>query len=360
MRRALLLSALLGCGKAYVNPVSIDAKAEPAAVMLLFDKSGSMASPLNPGGICSCAFPGCNEAVCPTRLGTVSAWTNDLLQKLGAQARWGLTTFPADNVCSPASANQVLTAIAQTTGAGNIAEQVQMLTPGGGTPTGPSLTFAGQAFPASTAERIVVLITDGLPNCNPQNPNTCVVPAACMCTLNGGMCGTVVNDGDPNNFCRRGCLDDTGTLAAIDSLSRFGIVTLVVGFGSDFGEPSASVANAMAQAGLNGERCASDVDCFGYACGDAGTCIGGALLARDGGELGAATETLRKKLTLSSRCRWTLAVDLPAGPSDIYFGTTAVPKSDWVAESTTRVRFFGDSCRRLIDEALTPTFHGQP
>ena len=57
----------------------------------------------------------------------------------------------------------------------------------------------------------------------------------------------------------------------------------------------------------------------------------------------------------------TLQVPLPNGPSEIWFDDQKVPASDWVAETTDRVRFFGASCKQLRDTAaLTPTFYGMP
>lgn len=358
MRRALALLLLAGCGKIYVDPISLEAKSEPPAVMLLFDKSGSMAAPLQGGAACgTCMFPACNESVCPTRMGVARGWATQMLGALGGDARWGLTIFPADNVCSPASTQQVLTPVPETPGAGDIAMQLQMQTVGGGTPTAASVAFAGRTFPSGTPERIIVLFTDGDPNCSSSNPNTCVMPLQCRCTLAGGNCGTVVNDSDANNFCRRGCLDEDGTVDAIRSLAMFGVSTTVVAFGPDVG---ATTVDAMAQAGLSGSRCAEDTDCHGYTC-TSGSCTGGALLARDAASLPAVTEALRKRLQVSARCRWTVLAELATGPTSIELGERTLPVTEYVLETPTRVRFIGAACKALLDDAtLQPRFFGQP
>lgn len=360
MSRALglVVLALAACGKIYVDPVSLEAKAEPPAVMLVFDKSGSMAAPLDGGSPCgTCVFPACDESLCPTRMGVARAWATQMLGELGADARWGLTVFPADNVCGAAGTDQVLTPVPETPGAGDVAMKLQVLAVGGGTPTAASVAFAGRTFPSGTAERIIVLFTDGDPNCNTGNPHTCVMPAQCRCTLYGGNCGTVVNDADPNNFCRRGCLDEDGTVDAIRSLAAFGVSTTVVAFGPDVG---VTTVDAMAQAGLFGSRCAEDTDCHGYRCAG-GACSGGALLAPDAASLPAVTEALRKRLEVSARCRWSVLAELAAGPTSIELGERTLPVTEYVLETPTRVRFIGAACKALLDDAtLAPRFFGQP
>ncbi|MBK7863529.1 MAG: VWA domain-containing protein [Archangiaceae bacterium] len=360
--RTLVASLLLlACGKAYVNPVSIDAKAEPPVVMVLFDKSGSTASPLNPTGACAgCQFPGCNETQCPTRLGTERAWVGRLLNALGDRARWGLTVFPADPACTPAGSGEVLLTPSTAVGAGQLVAQLNGVAPVGGTPTAASLGFVGQALPSDTAERIVLLVTDGVPNCNPDNENTCLDPMKCECTLVPAQCASTLSTND-TNFCIRGCTDAAAAEQAVRTLATHDAFTLVVGFGTDFVTPAANplVLDAMAQASLDGQWCNTDHDCFGYTC-QSGTCRGGAVLASDGDGLDQATSKLTKKLQVSSRCRWSLAVPLPTGPDSIYFGSQQVPAGDVHVETPSRVRFLGESCRRLVEEQLTPTFYGKP
>src|SRR5438874_9130088 len=64
-------------------------------LMILLDKSGSMASPLPGGTNCgTCAFPSCPEGTCPTRMGSMRAAMNTFLTNNGNVARMGLTIFP--------------------------------------------------------------------------------------------------------------------------------------------------------------------------------------------------------------------------------------------------------------------------
>src|SRR5207245_10298430 len=62
--------------------------------------------------------------------------------------------------------------------------------PGGGTPTGATLQMVGglSGFVASDRDSFVILVTDGLPNCNSANCQQCVScnqnPSGCSCTVN--------------------------------------------------------------------------------------------------------------------------------------------------------------------------------
>ena len=93
-----------------------------------------------------------------------------------------------------------------------------------------------------------MLLTDGLPNCDKDNPNHICVdtsPArrqACACTLQS--CD------DALILCALGCLDDSASVAAVQSLRQSGITTLVIGFGADTNTPDARrVLDALATAG---------------------------------------------------------------------------------------------------------------
>ncbi len=114
---------------------------------------------------------------------------------------------------------------------------------GGGTPTATSLSLAQSylAGQALTTPAYVLLITDGLPNCN-----LALNPAACTATTPG--CG--------NNSCGLGakdCLDDNSTVAAARALFAAGIKVFVVGFDSTLtiGNNKA-VLDAIANAGGTG------------------------------------------------------------------------------------------------------------
>ena len=308
-------------------PYTITAQQLKPDLMILLDKSGSMAAPLPGGTNCgSCMFPACPEGTCPTRMGQVRSAMNTFLMGNGNVARMGLTIYPADNVCTAAGTQQQLTPIRPMTDndpdlqawANGINMQIQTQTVGGGTPTGGSLNFVGTIAELNDPQRqdFVLLLTDGLPNCNTANPNVCTTPAACRCTLQGGNCGTVVNDADPNNFCRRGCLDIDGAVQAVKDLRTRDIKTIVVGFGSDFGSGDGFEAlNAMAIAGGFQRTCPNMTN---TECGTGGVCVSGVCQtafysAGNAAELAAALAQISAALSGDSICRYTLDA-IPSSP----------------------------------------------
>jgi hypothetical protein len=217
-------------------------------VMLLMDTSGSMLLPIDPGS--PACTPGCGSAGapcaagCATRISEVKTSIEGFLQTSVTTARVGLTTFPADSSCSPPTSERVELPpqspddVSQEALLASRAQQaraaVQAVQPMGGTPTAAALRFVG-GLPGLTNDQdlrddYVVLLTDGLPNCNDAHPAqlcggspTAAQEAACACTVSS--CSGAL--------CSRGCLDGDATLAAVKALKARGIRTIVVGFGAD-------------------------------------------------------------------------------------------------------------------------------
>jgi hypothetical protein len=234
-------------------------------------------------------------------MGQVRAALSTFFAGHGAKARFGLTIFPADNVCAPAGADQQrvhLTPASESPAdlqawANGVNAEVQMTTPGGGTPTAQSLaylrTVSELTDPAHAAW--VIVITDGLPNCDPANPNVCTNATACKCTLSGGQCGTVVNDTDPNNFCRRGCLDEDSATQAVTDLRARGIRTVVIGIGTDFKLSTDAVQVLMAMSSPGGyvRQCPTGNECnAGDTCSPGHSCGQSFYGAQNASELAAA------------------------------------------------------------------------
>jgi hypothetical protein len=127
----------------------------PPNVMLVLDRSFSM---INSGGP-----------------GSVSKWhdlktsVDSLVTSYNAKMNLGVTLFPSDDMCG---AGKVVAP------ASNNGAAVQMLinasAPGGNTPTGPTLTRVIKAGVLADATRnnVVVLATDGMPNCGEVDPAT--------------------------------------------------------------------------------------------------------------------------------------------------------------------------------------------
>lgn len=318
-----LAACLAGC-QTYdfepVAPLSILQATDPAIgfgqkykpnIVLLLDTSKSMDLPIDATKP-SCQVNGvvcgqkadksdlCNEAVCPTRIGQVrSAMQTFLTQgNDGTLARFGFTNFPqpptlystTEQLCAPASKIrvEVPVAVADTDTAGlqqaanNVNASVQLFksnggtgpdgtlnTPLGGTPTGTTFQWLGR-YPTFnnpdglSRDNYVILLTDGLPNCNPSNPNPYTTsPQACGCTLASGDCSGVPE---------LGCLDVSQTSAVLSDLSGRAnnpVKTFVVGFGAEtVSGPAVSALNKLAIGGSLPRTCKLDADC-----GAGSTCL---------------------------------------------------------------------------------------
>jgi hypothetical protein len=307
--------------------------------MVLLDKSGSMLDPYDCIGVPT-------SASCPSRMSVIKGWGGELFSTLGQQARWGLTIYPLGGECGGATVADVLTQVPSTPGAGDTLAQLAAVAPNGGTPTTEALSFAG-TFSGDTAERIIVLVTDGPPNCNANNPVDCHSPA-CVCTLNPS-CN--VDD----SLCHQVCSDVDGAAEAVRSLASFGVFTLVVGVGPDAAAVSAQL-DAMSSAATESTHCATDDDCFGAFTCMQGHCSGHALLAQMSAGLPHVTEVIKNLIAASTSCRYTLANDVEPGHLHASLDGEPVPDGDIFVESARRARLLGGTCKKLRADPSQPTF----
>lgn len=245
-------------------------------LMLMVDKSGSMDLPadssdgdcvISDGGICGVGKTDpCNTSVCPTRWSELQGAMDDFLSTRGDVARMGLTVYPTNATCGAvegvskvlvpidqseddsasmiATANQINTVIQ---GISSIGVSGSDTSTGGGTPTGGSVSALAALADLNGLERedLILVLTDGLPNCNPTHATPAPSPD-CRCTLSGGVCS--------GSNATRGCLDKNATVQAITGARgtdrATDIRTVVVGFGADLvGGDAPEVLNAMALAG---------------------------------------------------------------------------------------------------------------
>ncbi|HEY3451433.1 MAG TPA: hypothetical protein VGK67_34055 [Myxococcales bacterium] len=236
------------CGKV------VDASAQPAKVMLALDRSGSMKTTPESDQQWGCAVDASGNGYDPAgsckwnQLKELVAGPGGMLEQGAAQARFGLVVFPAANLGDACGVGRVEVPIPSAPGQSSsaIASTLQSAVPGGGTPSAATLrelTF-DSSFGKADASRYVVLVTDGLPNCNASN-------SACQACTNGG---------DPTRMCGdvRNCLDDQALVSSVSILNSRGIDTFVVGFGAAMASlEAATVLDAAAVAGgraLEGER----------------------------------------------------------------------------------------------------------
>ncbi|HMK72322.1 MAG TPA: adventurous gliding motility lipoprotein CglB [Myxococcaceae bacterium] len=296
-------------------------------LLLLVDKSGSMDLPVDQTDLACRTAPGgevcgqvkayaCNVASCPTRWSTLTSTLDQFIQDNYAAARYGLTFFPAppaDDVaqqCTPTlsvaapipptadDSDASLQAMASAARAA--LASVQSANPmgptgtGGGTPTGDSLKYFNshpEAVVDPTRDAYVVLLTDGLPNCDSQLASAVGTPA-CVCTLQSNQ---DCIDARPLGI---GCLDAQATVDVIGELkSAQQITTVVLGFGADTAVPGATqTLQAMAIAGgFTPRACPNKKD----PCGPTNPCdLGSGLCSKqyyeatDGDSLRAALDAI--------------------------------------------------------------------
>lgn len=263
---------------------TIIARGSVPNLMLLVDTSGSMSDPVSPGSG-------------TTRWTALKRAMGTFLSNNGDIARFALATYPteAQDFCGPStSLRKELPEVEEAQPLREHALEVNRVLQAitrveGGTPTADSLRYVGSLGGLHTQERedFVLLLTDGLPNCNFNNPNSGPGPA-CRCTFgDASLCS--------GSNARRGCLDDQNSVAAVRELRARGIRTIVVGFGADTAAGDApGVLNAMAEAGGFARQCEVDGDCgAGDTCeAAAGLCRRRYYQAANGAELATALERI--------------------------------------------------------------------
>ncbi len=368
MRRThalLLLSAgLLGC-QVYdltpVTPFSVVQKRDverlepfkPKPNMLvLVDRSGSMANPLD---VSDARCAGCGDGTpcpvaCPTKERVLKAALATFLTTGTPLARLALASFPSSaSACAasstldvpfePASARDDDTAL-RAKGV-QVANAVAALTMGGGTPTAAALDAVAQSGALTDAtdarKDYVLLVTDGLPNCNATNPNhVCSAPnAACRCTQPAGCTGSAVSF----TPCSQGCLDTDATVLRIAELRQRGVTTIVLGFGAELATSDAALTlNAMATAGGFERSCpAADPTCASRRY----------FQATDAAELTQALEAIAQRLPADA-CDFQLDFEPDPGLLSVSLGGAHLPTGadTWRLIGTT-LSFVGAACDRL-------------
>lgn len=330
------------------NPVRV--KGVRPDVLVLIDRSGSMGFPLNPLDTTACPANcggGGNTACpasCPTRISELRLAMPVFFNAAKDDARFGLALFPrgsgAPNQCvgtdsslvpeplpaeGPETPDNLALWAAQTDRISTYisATMPEKLVVGGGTPTAVSLDFVGttQGLAEEGAlkrKRIVLLLTDGLPNCRQGQ------------------------GADPN-------ATDTRAIDSVANLLTKGISTMVIGFGSDV--TGATVLSDMARAGGFPRTCTAataSTDCGSSDfCGNDGICGRAAYSASNSTELKAVLEKLREKLGQKDPC----IVDLGSLPYENIVVSlddkelTAGPNAWNVAGRT--LTFLGTSCQQI-------------
>jgi hypothetical protein len=348
---------------------TVIAKQAKPNLMLLVDKSGSMDLPTNTAdpqcpANCGGSKAALCPATCPTRISELRKAMQTFLSANGTVGRLGMTAFPTDAVCgAPSSVRIELSASADVDKdlqdkANEINAAIQAIqssgaagTPnatGGGTPTGLALRTLGNYPPLQDENRedFIIVLTDGLPNCNPGNANTCSNATACKCTLAAGNCA--------GTFCTLGCLDQGGSVAEVTALRAKKIRTVVVGFGADTAAGDGPVVlNAMAEAGGFARACPLGTNAE---CGNNNTCDQVSKLcqkrfyqAGNAAELATALAQIGALVAQGDPCVY----PLEATPSDPKFltvlidGVTTPAGTDTWNYSGGKITFTGALCNKV-------------
>ncbi|CAM4463766.1 adventurous gliding motility lipoprotein CglB [Corallococcus exiguus] len=376
----------------------ITARRSKPDVMLLVDTSGSMTHPVN-GQIPACTitvegsqiecgekYP-CDTAVCPTRWSELQGAMGPFLAESGKLVRFGLTTYPAPipplapgqsatvaQLCMPAAADNASQSVRAEIPlnldsdqelqdyANLVNDKLQGIPnggdnrPQGGTPTSASLEFVGTKMRANSEDRdqIIILLTDGLPNCNDKNQYD-GSSAECRCTLD--VLSQCTTKGSP--YYQRGCLDKNASVSAVSALKANLISTIVIGFGAETSAGDGpSVLNEMARVGGYARDCKASVDCGAGDTCDVATGLCGRSFYQAGNreELAAALKSISEAIQPGEPCFTKL--EPSQLPSDeklivVYIDgerTLAGPDTwslDLSKPEAPGVRFTGSACTKL-------------
>lgn len=214
----------LNCGG-----TSLQAELRTVNLLLVIDKSGSMTDPLGDADKWTAM-----KSALATALGRVAGEMNFGLELFPYSLS---ETIPLDGCTArgdccdiPDSDAAVVVPVRPgTTAAHEISSQLEVASPGGGTPTAKALAnaldyFTNGAGAALQGNNYVLLATDGGPNCNTSL--TCDA-GTCTTNLDGTPCGggNCCRDSDTHDQC----LDDGSVIDALHALHEAGIPTFVVG-----------------------------------------------------------------------------------------------------------------------------------
>lgn len=268
-----------------------------------------------------------------------------------------LAPYPesAANSCSPTSVLQAIRDLSFDELSANVAA----LQPGGGTPTADSMLFVSSMLGAGSPDLdggelpgndLVLLFTDGAPNCNANNPNNCTA-GGCQCTT--GTCTQM------SGLCSLGCLDDLATVNAANTLfnENIDLMILPIGFNGGAADDQMLASNVFGQMKSTVQRdCATSADCGdGGACNSSGFCTGQWKFASLA-EFAPAAERIRQELKIRGRCFWSLARSETADHIEVDLNGAALPAAQWELRTPTTLRIKGDACTQLVnDGSLSPS-----
>jgi hypothetical protein len=236
-------------------------------IMIVVDRSGSMMDSVS-GTVGACAknnlYNPSSTLDCKWKnLRDVFAGSGGFLPSARDMAFFGLTVFPGSDADSCSAGRTAVSISDSSDNVDAIMNQLlNVVTPAGGTPIATTLqnlvNDPQMAASSPNQMRFVMLLTDGMPNCNPANQSLCDTckAAGCGTTSACTQCSSSPCNATFTVFsttscsAQNPCLDGDNTVASVKALKDNGISTYVIGFGDVTGSGSAaSILNQAAIAG---------------------------------------------------------------------------------------------------------------
>ncbi|MBP9113550.1 MAG: VWA domain-containing protein [Polyangiaceae bacterium] len=284
---------------------------DPINVYFVLDRSGSM--------------------LADDKWGTIRVATSKLVGSIGARAKFGATIYPLQECTAGEEVMPLTLGDFPPRKGGPVALQFIASTnvpASGGTPTAPTLTKLLPKLRGLQGKTVVILATDGGPNCNED--------AACdvtTCTLNIDSIGDCRPNQTPDCCLdsRRSCLDSEPMLAAIRQYKAEGIDVYVVGVPGS--EPYANLLDQAAAAGGT----ARDGSPKYYRVDNTDTTAFESTIRKAAG-IATANCTLRLGATPSNPGRLNVYLDDQV--------VTKEPFNGWTLSGDT-IELVGSSCQRL-------------
>lgn len=318
------------CGETFLHEVK-----DPPNLYFVIDRSGSMADGVEDSKL--------------TKYQTARTVLAQLLRAIGHRVRYGAAVFPSPqnpDECGPG--RQVFPATLGALPGCDGAEDPQLteflrrlgaLAPAGSTPTSLTLEALRPTLEALDGNTVVVLVTDGAPNCN--------LDAVCdvdECTLNIERATLGTRACTPDFNCCDAelgpglggyCVDSAATEAAIAALHEAGIPTYVIGMPG--AEPYAALLERLARAGGTARE-----DGAGY------------YAVSHASELREALYAIGTGVAI--RC----SIELAEPPLDrelvnVYFDGELLPADEadgWSWDEDGRIVVNGEACERLSSGAV--------
>ncbi len=306
-------------------------------VYFVVDRSGSMAD--------------APEGEPRTKYESVRLALREVLSQVGHRVRYGAAVFPsrsADDDCAPGAevfptreGDPVAYALRGELGP-TLLELLTVLSrfpSQGSTPIDATLRALAPSLQALRGETVVILATDGEPNCGEFDycePADCQLVRDRYVLTNGWICANDLNCCDPEVVTNgpQFCVDDVSTQATLHELAEAGIHTYVIGLPGS--EASADVLNALARAG------AAQV-------GLEGPDPASYYPVRSAEELSATLRSITTSVSID--CHIDLEAEPPV-PSEVnvYFDGVVIPadsKDGWQLQGEQQIQIKGEACRRL-------------